>query len=1294
MTLSVPSDDSLRLPTNDRAFNAIFIGRADEINRFQFSLNQWKMRMSTVSFSSNQQVNDAIPRRDNKIQGLVVLLYGRGGFGKSTLLKHYCEIAAQPGWNLAISTIIDWQAVPVVAGNRNMFNPPPGQAIDAEAYFMVLRTQLANKLGKSADKFKEFNKAVAAIQNARKQINGELDNARKDQRFDWLFKAGSQEAVALARTAFPVVNAVPGIDTISGAVQQSLELGAKYGIEQVEQLSRRLRDKLHPDVALDYVAPELKLGMSLGKDLAQFAKDLPLLIFIDTYELADEGDPFLRVVMGAAGARVGWVIAGRDNLWAGKDFSMRSSTNIIGYKDIVDYGFAVDFNAGGVGAFTIPNIIDYFTLLYKNVSTLPDTHALHLPPTIGEAEAGRILDVTEGVPLAVQIAAGIYLETGDLNIVTSQDDARQAIVDRMVQRYLQHVQDDPADRARLYGLALLRRSDTRQTDAIAAALGLSEEQGNKGNYDNELRRLHRRYSFIFSEKTQTLLHKEVRDFLRQSLLEQRDDPAIKAINQRLWNAHKISLMSLEEKRQYHDLRERLEEAEWVGVYLDLVEQQFWLEPSEGVNYCLPFMLAEAIYGRAANQERPYANPEAVAVGNFFIRKLQYPYNNRWKWAASSLVYRTSNYPSPEALQGLEELERLVSQHGTLFPAPLVDYHPQLMAALWWRLGEAYEGSDDMKSWAWYEQALKWLGEEKDLRVAAAWISWKIGFQLLNDAKKYAEGLPYINKSIDLNPNDAYAYNGRGVAYKNLKEYELAIKDYNEAIELDPNYEGTYLNRGNVYSILKQYDAAIKDYNEAIKRAPNYIDAYLALGIIYFERKDYELALHEYDKALELDASNANAYYNKALVYAKRKEYESALRDFNRNLELDPHDVDAYNGLGNLYYERKEYDLALQAYNKALELDANNIYAHYNRGLVYFERKQYDLALANYARAIELDPNYVDAYYNKALVYTERKNYDLALSDYARAIELDPNYVDAYLGQGLVYSVRKDYDLALRAYKKVLELDPNNINTHLDRGNLYYDRKEYELALTDYEKVLELDANNVDAHFGQGLVYFERKDYDLALQAYNKALELDPNYVNAYYNKALVYSERKDYDLALTDYAKAIELDPNYVDAYSMQSIIYLELKNREQASINFKHASELDSSNTNYAWMAEWAGIGRERTDAALATRLAAIASIDSISYIGLVCQGVAYGLHGMLKEGLAQLEQAILLSGEEYDAYFWKGMICAYLGRFMAASTAINKALESELPPVLLTPLYWLEHDRPDFFHEHARPVLEKYGV
>ena len=106
--------------------------------------------------------------------------------------------------------------------------------------------------------------------------------------------------------------------------------------------------------------------------------------------------------------------------------------------------------------------------------------------------------------------------------------------------------------------------------------------------------------------------------------------------------------------------------------------------------------------------------------------------------------------------------------------------------------------------------------------------------------------------------------------------------------------------------------------------------------------------------------------------------------------------------------------------------------------------------------------------------------------------------------------------------------------------------------------------------------------------------------------------------------------------------------------------------------------------------------STDPQQYVAYVCKGVALGLHGKLKEGLAELEQAIPIKPEEWDAYFWKGMLCAYFyrGRNLVAMETVEKALAVGLPPVLLMPLYWLEKDLPGFYERYVTPLLARFGV
>src|SRR5215472_1947028 len=124
MTQFVPSEDSGLLPA-DLDLGQIFIGREQQLELFHIRLEHWKHEML---MAPDIQVT-AAPSPNNKIQGLLVLLYGRGGFGKSTLLKHYREIALQASQKFIVSEIVDLEYA--VEGKRSLFNPGPGREVDA-----------------------------------------------------------------------------------------------------------------------------------------------------------------------------------------------------------------------------------------------------------------------------------------------------------------------------------------------------------------------------------------------------------------------------------------------------------------------------------------------------------------------------------------------------------------------------------------------------------------------------------------------------------------------------------------------------------------------------------------------------------------------------------------------------------------------------------------------------------------------------------------------------------------------------------------------------------------------------------------------------------------------------------------------------------------------------------------------------------------------------------------------------------------------------------------------------------
>ena len=59
---------------------------------------------------------------------------------------------------------------------------------------------------------------------------------------------------------------------------------------------------------------------------------------------------------------------------------------------------------------------------------------------------------------------------------------------------------------------------------------------------------------------------------------------------------------------------------------------------------------------------------------------------------------------------------------------------------------------------------------------------------------------YVPSSdIELNPNDAQAYNNRGIVYAEKGDYDDAIQDFTKAIELDPNITTAMVNIGLAYA---------------------------------------------------------------------------------------------------------------------------------------------------------------------------------------------------------------------------------------------------------------------------------------------------------------------------------------------------------------------------------------------------------------------------------------------------------------------------------------------------------------
>ncbi|OQC18337.1 MAG: TPR repeat-containing protein YrrB [Firmicutes bacterium ADurb.Bin080] len=126
-------------------------------------------------------------------------------------------------------------------------------------------------------------------------------------------------------------------------------------------------------------------------------------------------------------------------------------------------------------------------------------------------------------------------------------------------------------------------------------------------------------------------------------------------------------------------------------------------------------------------------------------------------------------------------------------------------------------------------------------------------------------LEYLNKAIELQPDNASAYSIRGYIYFSLEKYQQAIDSFNKAIQLNPTKAEYYNSRGTVYRKISQYEKAIEDFNQAILFDSNDAVFYNNRGGVHLRHGDKKIGCLDAERACVLKFCDV-------LEWAKKEGY--------------------------------------------------------------------------------------------------------------------------------------------------------------------------------------------------------------------------------------------------------------------------------------------------------------------------------------------------------------------------------------------------------------------------------------
>ena len=393
----------------------------------------------------------------------------------------------------------------------------------------------------------------------------------------------------------------------------------------------------------------------------------------------------------------------------------------------------------------------------------------------------------------------------------------------------------------------------------------------------------------------------------------------------------------------------------------------------------------------------------------------------------------------------------------------------------------------------------WLDEKKDLDAALK--DYTEAIRLASDrssrfrltaamsgplARNTTRRLPTTTRPSGLQPEEAIAYSGRGLAWHDKTEFDKAIADLSEAIRLDPKLVIAYNGRGLAWMRKGDFDKAIADYSEAIRLDPQNTRAYEYRGLALYAKGDYEKSITDFDVAIGLDSRDFVAYIGRGCAWYSKNDYTKAIADFDLAIRLDPQHVKAYVYRASAWYRKTEYDQAIRDYAEAIRLDPRYGKAYADRASVWYARKEYDKAIADDSEAIRLDPTLAGVFVERGDARRDKGEWANAAADYAEAIRRESSLADAYDGRAWIWAAcpdakHRDGKRAVESATKSCELTgwkvPNNLDT---LAAAYAESGDFLSAVKWQAKAVALatDEDDKAAYSSRLMLYRAKKPYRL------------------------------------------------------------------------------------------------------------------------------------------------------------------------------------------------------------------------
>ena len=313
-----------------------------------------------------------------------------------------------------------------------------------------------------------------------------------------------------------------------------------------------------------------------------------------------------------------------------------------------------------------------------------------------------------------------------------------------------------------------------------------------------------------------------------------------------------------------------------------------------------------------------------------------------------------------------------------------------------------------------------LLEDAGERLAAGHLYNLLAYSYIwneENSEVYEKGLPYIEKYIELNPNEANAYDSLAEFYLNKGDFDAALENYQLAFEIDPEFEWATRN----IAVAKYQQRMAEEENGLIKWTSEKQDAknLFNQGVWQFYNLEWEKANNSFTAAIEMDESFAIAYAMRARTHFFMQNQSAGTEDLDIAVSMSLNASDEEKNM--IMALAKDTEDGTNTFNRVVERLVSKYpddsFLRFETIFATIDDIGPDAVLRIGKDLYRMNPNFTPALNIMGYAYLQKEEYDNAKESFQEQVRRQAGKANPYDSLGDYYLFVKDNDMALRYFEQ-------------------------------------------------------------------------------------------------------------------------------------------------------------------------------------------------------------------------------------------------------------------------------------